>query len=139
MSDDLDSNKLTPADVERVMIEREKQLLEKPGEHPEEVAATLFAMWLPKYCAGVDKLSSNALRRLCKALVEFPLNDSPYNHSSQLERDTFNTGMRLLESKYVMIFHTFSQNIEKIEEEVNKNVPEETNNENNKGEINEIV
>lgn len=101
---------LDPVQVEKEMLEQAK----KATEDPEEVASMLFTLYLPRYFSLVEGLSSNAMRRMLKALVEYPLNEKNYMHSSEKEREAFNIGLRLLDAKYVMLFSTYSGGLEEL-------------------------
>ena len=82
------------------------------GNSPEEVAATMFTLYLPRFQAAVDKLSNKALRRVMKALIEYPLVNEEYEFSSELEKDTFFVAERLILAKMMMIQHTLMNNAE---------------------------
>lgn len=90
----------------------------------EEVASQLLFLYTPKFNSGVDQLTSNALRRILKKLVSYPLNEKAYKATSQLEKDIFSVGDRLLEGKWVLLASTYANLIEK---ELNKEKKEETN------------
>lgn len=85
-----------------------------PETTPTDIASTLFGLYWPKFKAGVLQLSSKQRARLLLALVEYPLQERDYNHNEKLEKDLFNVGMRLLESKYLMIIETYAQNADKL-------------------------
>lgn len=107
---------LDPAQVEKEMLEEAK----KATDDPEEVASMLFTLYLPRYFSLVEGLSSNAMRRMLKALVEYPLNDKNYMHSSPKEKEAFNIGLRLLDAKYVMLFSTYSGGLEELHRVANE-------------------
>lgn len=82
---------------------------------PEEIAATMFTLYLPRFQAAVDRLSNKALRRVMKALIEYPLVDEEYQFSSELEKDTFFVAERLILAKMMMIQHTLFNNTELLQ------------------------
>lgn len=110
----------------------EQQVIEKAEEAempPEEIAATMFSMYYPRFKNIVSVLSSKARLRLLERLVEHPLGDEDYkwkkDHEGQLEREAFALGVRLLEAKQVMIFKVYSENLPP--ETLTENKEESTN------------
>jgi hypothetical protein len=93
-------------------MEDNKKVTGTMADDPMEMASTLLYMYTPKFNAAVDKLSSNALRRVLKRLVSYPLNEKAYAATSQAEQDVFNVGDRLLEAKFIMITQTYTDIIE---------------------------
>jgi hypothetical protein len=79
------------------------------SEDPSEMAATMLYMYTPKFYAAVDKLSSNALRRVLKKLVSYPLNDKEFKATSTGEAEVFTVGDRLLEAKFLMIMAEYEK------------------------------
>ena len=125
----------TAVQVEKEILKEEAAKAEKAD--PLEIAATMFGIYFPRFCSKIDKLSSRALRRVIKAIVETPLNQVPYNPKDKDEKEAFAIAKGLMDAKMVMIFDTYSQNSEKIlkeaaEASANTNEPlekkEETNN-----------
>ncbi len=126
---------LDPKQLEQTLIdEANKKAEDRP---PEEIASMMFAMYLPRFFTQVDTLSNKDLRRLVKALVETPLNDEPYKFHSPAAKEAFNIGVSLLDSKYVMIMHTYSEgnNLEKLHEAATSEV--DTSLDNTQEEVNE--
>lgn len=108
------------------------EIVDKPPEpeaqpfEPQEMAAMLFTLYLPKFKQLVDKLPNRAIRRLLNALVETPLNDEPYQFQTEAEKNAFYIGDRLLQSKYIMIMDTFAKQIPtNTNEKENTNVTEQ--------------
>jgi len=99
---------------------------------PEQVAASMFALYLPRFQTMVGKLSNKALRRVLKALVEYPLVEEEYHFSSDLEKDTFFIAEQLILSKLMMVQHVMLNNTEALqvaETSVNTEVVEKSDNE----------
>lgn len=94
------------------LIEELPQQSQSVSNNPEEIAATMFTLYLPRFQAAVDRLSNKALRRVLKALIEYPLVDEEYQFSSELEKDTFFVAERLILAKMMMIQHTLMNNTE---------------------------
>ena len=132
MTEDNENKELPSAkEVEQAMLDKVKE--KEQNIDPAEVAAQLFTLYLPRYFAHVDNLSSNALRRLCKALVEVPLNDTPYNHTSPQEKEAFAIGDRLIQAKFMLIQASFyeNENNKALQEATDPNVEPETEGESN--------
>ena len=87
---------------------------------PEEIAAQLVYFYTPHFLALVNQLSKKAVKRLVKALVEYPLNDKEYKHTSEEEKTAFLVGTRLLDAKYVMIFDTYNKSLETLQTAADK-------------------
>lgn len=81
-------------------------------EDPTEMASTMLALYTPKFIEGVDQLSSNALRRVLKRLVSYPLNDKEYKATSNGEKNVFLVGDRLLEAKFLLIMENYHKIIQ---------------------------
>lgn len=122
-----------PEVVERLMLQKENpDLVAAPVENTaeqmdatldkavaeqkigaEDLAAQMFTMFGPRFMMHVDQLQSlKAAKRVLKKLVTFPLNEKAFNPTSELEKEIFNLGDRLLQSKYLMIIHTFNESEE---------------------------
>ena len=76
---------------------------------PEEVAASMFNLYLPRFQMMVDKLSNKSLKRVLKALIEYPLVEEDTKFSSDLEKETFLVAENLILAKIMMINHTLMQ------------------------------
>lgn len=109
-----EEEKLDPKAVEQEMLKKSGKAL---SDDPAELAATLFTLYLPRFHAMVDqRLSSKALRRVLKALIEGPLADAPYNFSSQDEKEVYAMGMNLLDSRFMMTLETYRESLEVLNE-----------------------
>lgn len=97
------------------VIEELPQQSQSVSNNPEEIAATMFTLYLPRFQAAVDRLSNKALRRVLKALIEYPLVDEEYKFSTELEKDTFFVAERLILAKMMMIQHTLFNNEELLQ------------------------
>lgn len=102
----------TGEEIEKAMLDKEKQA----NVDPTELASTMFAMYFPKYLQNIERLSSNSLRRLAKALVGFPLEEFTVNSTNKLESEAFAMGRALLDAKMMMVFQTYSQNLDVLHE-----------------------
>lgn len=97
--------------LEQEMIKHE-QLNQTP---PEEVAASMFNLYLPRFQAMVDKLSNKSLRRVLKALIEYPLVEEDFKFSGELEKEAFLVAENLILAKVMMINHTLMQHQEDLQ------------------------
>lgn len=84
------------AQAEQAAIEREKTIA------PEERAALTFQAGFPIFEQLVSDLNNKDLRRLCEALVQFPLltNDPKFN--DEKARQALGVGLNLIDAKYIM-------------------------------------
>lgn len=97
-----------PEEIEKEALEQ----AEKAADDPIAQAATLYGLYMPKFKQGVKKLSSRARARLLMALVEYPLNERQYKHTSKEERELMAIGSAVLEAKFLMILATMHQSPE---------------------------
>lgn len=103
---------LKGTEVEQQLIQDEKQKLEQFMQNEEEMASLAIKLYTPRFRAAVDKLGARAAKRLLKSLIEYPLKD--YKHTDEDEKMAFGIGQALMDSKMILIFHTFNANKEKI-------------------------
>lgn len=104
---------------EALQLTQETNVYTTESGHVENTAATMFTLYLPRFQAMVGKLSNKALRRVLKALVEYPLVDEEYKFSSELEKDTFFIAEQLILAKLMMIQQTMLNNPELLQESQN--------------------
>lgn len=107
--------------LEKDPVALEEQLLKQEAAAFEQgdsldAALTLFGLYQPKFNQLVDKLSSNGLRRLIKALVAHPLSKKEIKHPSEEENTAFIIGQRVLEAKFVAIMNNYNNHMKAIEE-----------------------
>lgn len=103
--------------LEQEMITQE-QFNQTP---PEEVAATMFNLYLPRFQMLVGKLSNKSLRRVLKALVEYPLVEEEYKLSEQ-EKDVFLVAENLILAKVMMINHTLMEHEASLQDQTNSDI-----------------
>jgi hypothetical protein len=101
---------------EALELTQETNVYNTDSSHVENTAATMFTLYLPKFQLMVNKLSNKALRRVLKALVEYPLVEEEYNFSSQSEKDTFFIAEQLILAKLMMIQQTMLNHPEMLQE-----------------------
>ena len=89
-------------------------------ESPEAVAAKTLGMYTPVFNNLVAHLSGNAAKRVLNKLVEFPLNDKEYAPTTQEEHQAFQIGDRLNAAKFILIMHTYNENIEQIKKQADE-------------------
>jgi len=96
----------TPEELEQAELANAEQ---NHGADPMVAAANLYGLYMPKFKQGIKSLSSRGRARLLKALIEYPLNEQEYKHSSQLEKELMAIGHAVLEAKFLMILHTYNE------------------------------
>ena len=108
------------AATEQEMIEKALQSNERTfSQDPEEVASALLTLYRPRYEVLVNSLSSNAMRRLLKKMIEYPLGDKERRATTKEEGEAFAIAERLLEAKFVLITSTLNKQLQKeLEEQV---------------------
>lgn len=105
--------------------ELEEVIKQKAQEasRPEEIAATMYTMYYPRFSKMLDRLSLRQLKRLLRSLVDSNLQTKNYEHKDQYEKEAFIIGDRLLEAKYVMLFTAYTSSLEQLEQAANSEVP----------------
>ena len=95
---------------EAVQLERE-MIKQAQGSQtpPEEVASAMFNLYLPRFQMMVDKLSNKSLKRVLRALIEYPLVEEDTKFSSDIEKETFLVAENLILAKIMMINHTLME------------------------------
>jgi hypothetical protein len=118
---------------EAVQLEQEMiKQAEATQTPPEEVAAAMFNLYLPRFQMMVNKLSNKSLRRVLKALIEYPLVEEGFKFSGELEKETFLVAENLILAKVMMINHTLMEQQTQLQNEKNSdNVKSESENETN--------
>lgn len=98
---------------------------------PEEVASAMFNLYLPRFQMMVDKLSNKSLKRVLRALIEYPLVEEDTKFSSDLEKETFLVAENLILAKIMMINHTLMEHEIGLQNQVsNDSIVEEVEQEN---------
>ena len=106
---------------EEIKAIEEKLINDHAYRDPINAAANMYGLYMPKFKQGVDMLSSKALRRLLKALIEYPLEETKYQHSTPLEKQLMAIGHAVLEAKFLMILQTYNTHMDKLEEALDPN------------------
>jgi len=116
-----DERNQTPSTFDPVEVEKESlKTAEQAAQDPIGHAMTMYGLYMPKFKQGVKKLSSRARARLLMALIEYPLNEIKYQHSTQHEKEMMAIGDAVLQAKFLMILHTM-HNSEKLEKALDQN------------------
>jgi len=108
------------AQIEQEMIKQ----AEANQTPPQEVAAAMFNLYLPRFQMMVDKLSNKSLRRVLKALIEYPLVEEDFKFSGELEKETFLIAENLILAKVMMINHTLMEQQIDLQSEKNPDIVE---------------
>ena len=117
---------MTKSEIELDTSIIEKKLIEEQEndvKDPVEGAAMMYGLYAPKFLQGVKKLSSRGRTRVMKALIEYPLNQKAYNHSSLFEKQMMDIGHAVLEAKFLMIMATMYNNIDSLMDAADPNIP----------------
>lgn len=101
-----------PAALEAQLVQEEQERLNKPA-NDEEIACMMLKLYTPKFNQLVDKLSNRELKRVIKALVEFPLGKS-YKHIGKEEKEAFAIGQGLMDAKMLLMVKTYYENKDQI-------------------------
>lgn len=110
---------MDPSKVKIKVIEAEEG--ETVGEQsPVAAASQVLAMYTPVFNNLVSKLSANAKGRVLNKLIEFPLGEKEYAATSQAEYDAFMIGDRLIAAKFILITHTYNENLEEIKQKADE-------------------
>lgn len=86
----------------------------RPELEPEAILARELALNLPQFKNMVDTLSNRQLRRVLKAIVEVPLNDTKYKATSEAERFIFKCADTILQAKFMLMLKTYSDSLETL-------------------------
>lgn len=113
-------------DQELNKLEEEKLDKTKLINGPEDVYAQYFYIYGQMFRNYVDKLSAKASKRALKALIEYPLNEKDYMHTSEAEKNVILIGDKLLQAKQMMIIHVLSEQFKK-EQQAKENQDGKTN------------
>jgi len=68
-----------------------------------EIAVGVFSENIGTFLSLADNMTKNELRRVLKALIEYPLNSKPPHFTNDKERAIFNLGTQLTQSKMIML------------------------------------
>lgn len=101
-----------PVALETQLVAEEQARLAKPADD-EEIACMMLKLYTPKFQQLVDKLSNRELKRLIKALVEFPLGKN-YKQISEEEKQAFAIGQGLMDAKMVLMVKTYHDHKDEI-------------------------
>lgn len=86
------------------------------AQDPSEMAAQMFAMYVPHFKQGLSKLSTRGLRRVLQNAVLYPLEQDDIRTSSEFEKQMVQLVSSLLECKFIMIMDTYKNNAEQLYE-----------------------
>lgn len=110
-----EAQKIDPVALEQAMVAQEQKRTQEAD--PQEVASMMLSLYIPRFNALVDKLSSRQLRRLTKSLMEYPVGKT-YTHTDPLEKEAAAIGNGLMDAKLLLITHTYHENRDRIMKEV---------------------
>lgn len=96
--------KFDPKEVEEQLV----KMAQERAEDPVETAAAAYRMYLPYYRANLPKMSTRALRRIIKFIVEYPLEKNDIGAANAYEREMMELINTLVQAKFVMVLATFN-------------------------------
>lgn len=109
------------SEIEAKLLEEQQN--ESHVQDPTEIASQMYGLYSVKFLQGVKMLSSRGRTRVLRALIEYPLNEKKYEHSSQLEKEMMSIGHAVLEAKFLMILSTMYSGMDELENAADPNVP----------------
>jgi len=105
----------TPEEFEKQLLQQEAKAFE--NQDPLDAALTLFGLYQPQFSQLVNKLSTNGLKRVLKALVAAPLAEEKIKHPNKEEKMAVQIGQRVLEAKFVAIMNNYSKHMKLVEDQ----------------------
>jgi hypothetical protein len=120
--EEIEPKQFDPVEIEKQLLQQAEDEAKKRAEDPTLVASAIYAMYTPKFIEAIDKLSLRKLRRLVKALVQYPINNKEYKMITPLEKEMFAAGNAILESKFLLILHSYSTSPEIAEAAFEENL-----------------
>lgn len=94
--------------------------LQQEFSKSEEIAAQMFALYLPKAEAVMATMSAKQLRRLTVALLKWPIFDDYHPRAGSVESQVYSMLKQLNDAKTVLVLSTYTQNLEKLAEAGNQ-------------------
>lgn len=94
----------TPEEIEKAIIKAQEESDIKHAQEidPGKAAAAYFIQLWPLYQARVRTLSNKEARRVCEAVVQWPLEDEKPKFSTQEGVEAFNLGVKLIDCKTII-------------------------------------
>ena len=94
----------TPEEIEKAIIKAQEEADIKHAREmdPGKAAASYFMQLWPLYQARVRTLSNKEARRVCEAVVQWPLEDEKPRFNTQEGLEAFNLGVKLIDCKTVI-------------------------------------
>lgn len=108
-------------DIEKAMLEA----AETRAQDPMEMASTVYGMYIPTYNAAIPKLSTRALRRVLNYIVKYPLEQDDIKAASDSEKQLMALVNSLVEAKFIIIMHQYSQHMEQLSQAADSELTEE--------------
>lgn len=110
-----------PKEVEAELV----RIANERAEDPVETAASCYRMYLPYYRANLPKMSTRALRRIIKFIVEYPLEKGDIGAANAYEREMMELINTLVQAKFVMVLSTYNDSAQQIYDAANSPLTEE--------------
>lgn len=75
----------------------------QPQPSAEDMATYEFQKLLPKFYDKIEELANRQLKRVVKALIEYPLEGTAFRFSYVKEAEAFDLGMRIMDCKFIIM------------------------------------
>lgn len=111
-AEELQKLEIDARQIERDMVEA----AQARAQDPSEMAAQMYAMYVPHFKNGVKKLSTRGLRRVLLNAVLYPLEQDDIKASSEFEKQMVQLVSSLLEAKFILIMDQYRLNAEQLYE-----------------------
>jgi hypothetical protein len=86
----------------------------QPEPSVEDMAAYDYQRLIPEFYKQIEELNKRSLKKVIIALIEYPLESQQFRWSYPGEKEAFNIGMRIFDSKYVIMKAVFEMKREEI-------------------------
>lgn len=113
--------KFDPKEVEQQLV----KMAQERADDPVETAASAYRMYLPYYRANLPKMSTRALRRIIKFIVEYPLEKEEIGAANAYEREMMELVNTLVQAKFVMVLATYNEGAQQLYDAANTPLTEE--------------
>ncbi len=124
-AEELQKLEIDAREIERQMVEA----AQARAQDPSEMAAQMYAMYVPHFKNGVKKLSTRGLRRVLLNAVLYPLEQDDIKASSEFEKQMVQLVSSLLEAKFILIMDQYRLNAEQLYEAATTPLTHEQENE----------
>lgn len=121
-----------PEEVNPELQKISQEQAEARANDPTEMAATVHALYTPKFMEALGNISGQSAKRILKFLVNYPIAQDEIKDIDPVVKTLAHLANQLVECKFIMIMDTYRLNADvlmKAQEEVQLETKEETNGE----------